>query len=382
MRITTMNGTGRGGGRGAGVRRIAIARWLVAAGAALGATGAAQAALPAPLERPATVLRLPAKAALLGLAQAGTRVVAVGERGTVLLSDDAGVTWRQAAQVPVSATLTAVQFVNERLGWAVGHYGVVLRSDDGGEHWVRQLDGHGAAALMLADAQAHGDDKAVTEARRVVEEGADKPLLSLHFSNEREGWVVGAFNLALTTADGGQTWQAVGTRLPNRKSAHLYALYRDRDELLVAGELGLLLHSGDGGRHFERIETPYKGSFFVVTGEAGGAWLVGGLRGHVLRSADQGKTWTELANPVPVSVTGLLRTAGDGTWLANQAGQLLKADADNTVRPLAGTPAQQPAALLRLADGSLLVAGWNGISRVPAPPPPAPPAQTANPVKP
>lgn len=325
--------------------------------------GAAQAGLPGPLERPALTLRQPGRAALLGLAQAGARVVAVGERGVVLLSDDAGTTWRQA-QVPVSVTLTAVQFVGERTGWAVGHYGVVLRSDDAGEHWTRQLDGHAAAKLILADAQSAVDPKAVTEAQRMVQEGPDKPLLALHFINEREGIVAGAFNLLLATSDGGKTWQAISSRLDNPKAAHLYALYRDGSELLLAGEQGLVFHSADGGQRFERIATPYPGSFFGVTVEPSGAWLLAGLRGNVLRSPDHGKTWTSLANPVPVSVTGLLRDA-QGVWLANQAGQLLTPEVGSaSLKLVSTTSAQQPAGLLRLADGSLLVAGWNGITRI------------------
>lgn len=346
-----------------------VARSCIDAALALGLAGAAAmagaGALPAPLERPAVALRQPARAALLGLAQAGARVVAVGERGVVLLSDDAGATWRQAAGVPVSATLTAVQFVNERTGWAVGHFGAVLRSDDGGEHWTRQLDGHAAARLMLQDAEGHGDAKAVAEARRAVQEGADRPLLALHFASERDGLVIGAFNLALATADGGKTWQAVSSRLPNAKAAHLYALHREGDELLLAGEQGLLLHSADGGRHFQRIATPYGGSFFGVAQMAVGAWLVAGLRGNVLRSTDAGRTWVTLASPAPASVTGLLRDAQGGAWLVNQAGQLLVPEAGAAALKLvAATSAQQPAGLLRLADGTLLIAGWNGVTRV------------------
>ena len=350
--------------RGAGLAR----RWIGAAlalGAVAMAAPAGAGALAAPLERPALAVRRLERSALLGLAQAGARVIAVGERGLVLLSDDGGAHWRQAASVPVSATLTAVQFVNERTGWAVGHHGVVLRSEDGGDHWIRQLEGHAAAKLMLQDAESHGNAKAVVEAQRAVQEGADKPLLALHFANGREGLVAGAFNLLLATQDGGQTWQALSSRLPNPKGAHLYAIDRDGPDLLLAGEQGLLLHSSDGGERFERIATPYAGSFFGVAREAGGAWLVAGLRGNVLRSADSGKTWTALASPAPASVTAVLRDAQGAVWLANQAGQLLTPVAGATkLRLVSPTAAQQPASLLRLADGTLLVAGWNGITRV------------------
>ncbi|MEX5503709.1 YCF48-related protein, partial [Pseudomonas putida] len=89
------------------------------------------------------------RAVLQDVARAGTRLVSVGERGVVLLSDDNGASWRQAKAVPVSVTLTAVQFVDARNGWTVGHAGVVLHSEDGGEHWTLQLDGKRAGALEL-----------------------------------------------------------------------------------------------------------------------------------------------------------------------------------------------------------------------------------------
>src|SRR5512142_193863 len=50
---------------------------------------------------------------LLGVATAGKRLVAVGDRGIVTYSDDQGQTWLQA-DVPVSVMLTAVYFVNEK----------------------------------------------------------------------------------------------------------------------------------------------------------------------------------------------------------------------------------------------------------------------------
>ncbi|MFU0418243.1 WD40/YVTN/BNR-like repeat-containing protein, partial [Acinetobacter baumannii] len=75
---------------------------------------------------------------LLDATRAGKRVVAVGEHGIVLLSDDEGKTYRQARTVPVSATLSAVSFADEKHGWAVGQWGVILATSDGGETWVKQ----------------------------------------------------------------------------------------------------------------------------------------------------------------------------------------------------------------------------------------------------
>ncbi len=250
------------------------------------------------------------RAVLLDVARAGQRLVSVGERGVVLLSDDNGVTWHQAMAVPVSVSLTAVQFVDEHNGWAVGHAGVVLHSEDGGEHWTLQLEGQRAAALEQQAAEASGDASRVTAAQRLVADGADKPL------------VVGAYGVALETADGGRTWQSGMGRLPNPRGLHLYALARQGADLYVAdlyvaGEQGLLLRSRDGGAHFDALEGPYDGSYFAATVLPNGRLLVGGLRGSLFASDDGGASFQALANPIPASLNGI-RVAGDQLLLANQ----------------------------------------------------------------
>ena len=80
--------------------------------------------------------KLANEALLLGVTRAGKRLVAVGEYGDILLSDDEGQSWHQAKKVPTTVTLTAVDFVDDKTGWAVGHDTVILKTEDGGETWV------------------------------------------------------------------------------------------------------------------------------------------------------------------------------------------------------------------------------------------------------
>ncbi|HWH81260.1 MAG TPA: glycosyl hydrolase, partial [Burkholderiaceae bacterium] len=82
--------------------------WL-AIGAAAGAAPAAAAQTFDVLRRPSLVSAKSAGSAMLAIARAGKRLVAVGERGVVLLSDDDGSTWRQG-RAAASATLTALHF--------------------------------------------------------------------------------------------------------------------------------------------------------------------------------------------------------------------------------------------------------------------------------
>ncbi|HSV46999.1 MAG TPA: YCF48-related protein [Ramlibacter sp.] len=352
-------------------------RAVLALGSAVALPSLAQpqaaAAVAGPLARPAMPTRLAARSALLGLGRAGVRLVAVGERGIVVLSDDAGRSWRQAAAVPVSATLTAVQFADARTGFAVGHYGVVLKSEDGGEHWTKLLDGNAAARLALESAQAlAGGDaaaKAVQEAQRGVQEGPDKPWLAMHFTDAQHGIVVGAYNLALATEDGGKTWKTWSDRLPNPRANHLYAIAREGDEIWLAGEQGLVLRSSDAGRSFGNLATPYAGSFFTASLAQAGAGkpvaILAGLRGNAWRSEDKGASWQRIAVPAPVSLTAAAFDAKGTLYLANQAGHVFASgDAGRSLALMGEAPTPQVGGLLALDDGRVLAAGWRGVGAV------------------
>ncbi len=265
---------------------------------------------PAALDHPAAhTVRAP-RMAMLDVARAGDRLVAVGEAGVVLFSDDHGKSWRQA-QVPVSVSLTAVQFIDAKRGYATGHMGVVLRTEDGGEHWRRIFDGVRAAQLVLEQARARhaaatGDEvkaaeRALGDAERLVADGPDKPFLGLHFADADNGFVFGAYNLIFRTGDGGATWTAWQDRLANPNGFHLYGMAHSGDALVLAGEQGLLLRSTDGGATFAPLASPYKGSFFGITATAGGSLIAYGLRGYAWRSDDRGEHWTRIATDVAVA---------------------------------------------------------------------------------
>src|SRR4029453_7009044 len=122
------------------LNRTRLLTIAVAAIASVAAAATANSGSRDVLDTPAIKTPLAARALLNGLARARERIIAGGQRGHVLFSDDGGKSWQQAA-VPVSSDLVAVSFPNATTGWAVGHDGVVLRSTDAGTSWTRQLDG-------------------------------------------------------------------------------------------------------------------------------------------------------------------------------------------------------------------------------------------------
>lgn len=368
---------------------------LLASGAAVCLTHAASSAPSATASRavvdvldlPARTVQRPERSVQLALARAGQRVVSVGERGVILLSDDAGRQWRQAKSVPVSVTLTAVAFADAQHGFAAGHSGVLLSTSDGGNTWQRQLEGKQAAQQLLEAIQAQptGDDaaqaKRLAAAQRLVDDGPDKPWLSLQFITPDQGLLLGAYNLALTTRDGGKSWQPLSPQLDNPQSLHLYGVAHQAEQQLIVGEQGLLLASRDGGRHFERLAAPYRGSFFTAQPLAGGEWLVAGLRGNAWRSNASGREWTRVEGLPPVNITVSAHMGADGVLLINQAGQgFLSRDQGQHFEPVPLPPGPPVADALALPDGALITASFGGVRRIDLPTPPG--TAPADPVQP
>src|SRR6267142_406451 len=213
---------------------------------ALAAPARADGAFVDPLDLPSAPSPVSPKRLLTAVTFAGPRLVAAGQRGHLLWSDDRGRTWTQA-EVPVSSDLTALAFPDPQHGWAVGHDGVVLVTADGGKTWTRQLDGRRISPLFSAAMTANGLPDSVREQISfLAQKGADLPLLDVWFDDEKSGFVIGAFNLILHTADGGLTWVPWLDRIENPKALHLYGVHRAGGALFIAGEQGLMLAAASG----------------------------------------------------------------------------------------------------------------------------------------
>jgi len=286
------------------------------------------------LKRPAVEVKQPRRAVLIGAAQAGKRLVVVGERGLVLLSDDDGENWLQSS-TPVSVTLTGVRFADANNGVAIGHAGVVMVTRDAGKTWSLTLDGRRAAELAVEAATAlpdENEDKAalLADAERLVADGPDKPFLDVLVDGQRV-IVVGAYGLAFVSEDAGKTWASWMTKLDNPRGMYLYAIRKRGDTLLLAGEQGLLLRSDDNGATFRSLESPYVGSWFTAEFAGDRDIVLAGLRGNVWRSVDDGTNWTQVEGANGASLASSTTLPDGGLLFGSQAGQLLKLDAGRLV---------------------------------------------------
>jgi photosystem II stability/assembly factor-like uncharacterized protein len=302
----------------------------------------------------AEIAPLASKSLLLDVAAAGSRIVVVGERGQVLLSDDQGASWRQP-ETPTLSLLTAVYFVDARHGWAVGHDEVILRTEDGGEHWAR----------------AH------------FEPQASQPLLDVWFRDADHGVAVGAYSAYFTSADGGRSWQSqafspVSKPPPRHPQAtkplpaadvddegtqfHLNAISAAANgKLYIAAESGHLYRSDDGGATWLTLSSPYEGSYFGVLPLDGDSVLAFGMRGHLFRSDNAGDSWTQIRTDVTAMLMSGTRLPNDAVVITALAGVLLvSTDGGHTfsVQQQADRKGMSSALLV---DGRFITVGEGGV---------------------
>ncbi len=271
----------------------------------------------------------------LDAARAGdSTVVAVGERGAIQRSTDAGRTWLAVAS-PTSATLTGLTFADAQTGWTVGHEGVVLTTRDGGSTWQTQAP----------------------------EINRDTIFLGVAAQSSSHVLAHGAFGTAWLTADGGRTWQSVPVLSGDM---HLNRVLPLPEGWALAGESGTLFQTNAtlGAPRF--IVPDVSASLHDLVRIDAQTLLATGLEGTVLRSENNGRDW----QPVSLPTQGLIAAAAvvaPGTVLLAGAGDSFYVSQDSG-RSFAAAPHPTGKAVSRLVAleaGWYLVVGEQGLTRVP-----------------
>jgi photosystem II stability/assembly factor-like uncharacterized protein len=119
-------------------------------------------------------------------------------------------------------------------------------------------------------------------------------LFTIRFKNDEEGFISGLGGVILSSGDGGQTWTYVTI---DRKQA-LFSVAAVEDRAITVGEKGLVRVSTDGATwaspqatNFPTIFTFMRDVAFEQKQRVG---MIVGQQGMVLRSADGGKSWSQV----------------------------------------------------------------------------------------
>jgi len=269
---------------------------------------------------------------LMDVALAGNRVVAVGERGFTLVSDDSGKSWKAIA-TPVTRTLTGVAFKDAKVGVAVGHGASVVRTDDGGGTWTH---------VPLPEAEPES-------------------LLGVAYLGGDRFAAYGAFGMYFDSADAGRTWtrRIIESEEFDR---HISQVLPVGSSLFMVAESGTLARSDDGGTTWLPVTSPYAGSFFGALTTRDGAIVAFGMRGNVYRTMDFGTTWQKVEIDTTQSLMAGRQLADGRVLLVGNTGLLAVSKDDGQSLELHWAPTGKGYSGLVETGGQAILVGEGGVS--------------------
>lgn len=313
----------------------------------------------------------------------GKVLIAVGERGVVLRSEDAGQRWSLAKVPGTEFDLRTVVHQPTTGAWiAAGTRGTILRSLDSGRTWTaleHQLQVTFEALFFEPNTSAlfiGGEDGWVgrsTDAgvswqlTRIRMQDPVTPISGFH-SLPGQLLATSALGRFLTSSDHGASWdlQSVGSnafftdvafdpdhrvtlmtshvgdifrREPdddawekielssNDQKRYLSAIRHDprTKSLVVTGHHGMAATSSDGGKTWQRIKTGFDTSMESVAQLADGRYIGFGEGGFICASKDSGRNWRVLSPALNVNLRELVALPKNNVLVASgELGNILR----------------------------------------------------------
>lgn len=325
-------------------------------------------------DEPALQSVLAEKSYLLDVGTSGKLTALVGERGHILFRNEGDLSWQQA-EVPTRTNLNAISMSTRYGNWVVGHDSLVIKSDDDITKWVLAIPREDLLKIALneIDAQRSGNkvssemeesvDFLYEELLAGIETGVGNNLFDIAINSNGRGLMVGAFGLAFSTSDGGESWRFIGSYLENSNSLHLYAsLITDDGKMFIVGESGLIFYSEDSV-NWVKVEQAYQGTLLdILASDVSDEIYIVGMGGKLLKSVDSGQNWALIQLPSKFIIQSACLSEDGAIYLAGLGGYIYRFQ-NNKAKRLPFLGKQNLAATVCKSD-PILAVGEGGIHLV------------------
>ncbi|MBI1803693.1 MAG: hypothetical protein HY033_12800 [Ignavibacteriae bacterium] len=274
-------------------------------------------------------------------AQDQTYAIAVGDKGIVMRTTNAGAEWTTSS-TPTTKALRSVYFISSNAGIVVGDNGVILQTIDGGQAWNSiQSDSSNLTSVYFADGLngwAAGFDGAVFQttnagsvwSRRSIS-GIDSSTIvtSVFFVDPEYGWMSANFGPTrsytrfLKTTDGGVTWNVADA---DSMFPVLAIYFANRNVGWAVGKSANPLKTTDGGQSWFTQYPPYhpKTSYQSVRFiDENTGWAVG-TNGNVIKTTNGGKNWYSQLSGTNNLLSDIAMFDSATGWIVGANGAILK----------------------------------------------------------
>ena len=206
----------------------------------------------------------------------------------------------------------------------------IFRSDDGGQTWTALSSDQPGSSwntggfLSMAEGVVVGQHQsyaAVVSDQAVVINPAQPTLRQMRgvsLNPDGTGWIVGDNATIFTTQNSGVTWEPPATDLPKSTSeiADLNTVAHNGETILLAGNPGAcVFRSTTNGQQWDAVQIPATGQIKKLRIVSDGVVLAVGSFGQILRSEDDGVTWSSVRSTgFRSGVLNLVTNADQASW--------------------------------------------------------------------
>lgn len=232
------------------------------------------------------------------------KLLAIGENGVLLVSDDGGNQWQTIA-LQTEATLTGLVSINPQTIIITCADGSILRSEKTVTEWELIATSSAAFPTGLIYDPLHNTTIVLTaDGEILISDDGGKlwaPVANIHeyltdvtLIDAGKKLLASSANGSLLQSDnGGRTW----VNLPAVTSASIDGILTLNDERVVAyGEGGLLIQSNDAGNNWTLLNTPVNDFVHQLLKVDTNNWLAVGAKGLLLNSNNHGQNWQAIAS--------------------------------------------------------------------------------------
>lgn len=228
---------------------------------------------------------------------------AVGN-GAILRTTDGGASWEEV--FTTNQIFVDVSFSSPQEGFAVTNSSLFFRTLDGGQSWApmmvefptniyavetpapgrihlsMRLSGSGGGLGLLYSSDDGGQSWASANS-------VPRPVRSLHFPTESNGYGVGDYGLFVHTANGGRDWQ-VDTIASG--GSHFNAVhFKNTSTGYASTSGGLIYKTNNGGQSWAEVYDAGTAALTDVFAAQNGRVFASGNEGLIARSLDEGGSW-------------------------------------------------------------------------------------------
>jgi hypothetical protein len=233
-------------------------------------------------------------------------------------------------------TLSGVKYINSTTAMAVGSAGTILRSNDGGITWATQPSGTSTYLFALAFPSSStgtvvGGDP-VSGTQTVVHTGNSGsswasqltgtalPMIGVGFADANNGFAVGYGGHLVHTNDGGATWQNIVTGVLSTLDN---VAYIDANTATVVGDLGVIMRTTNAGATWTQQSGAGGNDIYGVSFTSLTTGTCVGVNGTILRTTNGGSTWVRQTSGITGYLNAVCFVDDNNGWAVGNGGTIL-----------------------------------------------------------